>query len=98
MRADYLVSSNVVRTPRFGMSDVVDEEWMMPEDLYWKVFTLSGGFGRGTSSYGGGQLVEKYLKEIASSEQAASRKRSGRRSRRTRLPHNPLTEPLLTLA
>jgi hypothetical protein len=35
------VRSNVVRTPRFGMSDVLDEEWMMPEDLYRRFLGLS---------------------------------------------------------
>lgn len=28
-----LVRSNVVRTPRHGLSEVVDEEWMMPDAL-----------------------------------------------------------------
>ena len=40
-----LVKSNTVRTPRFGVSDVLDEEWMMPDDLFWKLFGLSGGLG-----------------------------------------------------
>lgn len=29
-----LVRSNRVRTPRFGVSDIVDEEWMAPDGLY----------------------------------------------------------------
>ncbi len=45
-----LVKSNTVRTPRFGVSDVLDEEWMIPDDLFWKLFGLSGGFGARPSS------------------------------------------------
>ena len=45
-----LVKSNTVRTPRFGVSDVLDEEWMMPDDLFWKLFGLSGGFAGQKSS------------------------------------------------
>ena len=40
-----LARSNSVRTPRYGMSDKLDAEWAMPEDEYWKMFGLSGGFG-----------------------------------------------------
>ncbi len=29
-----LLRSNVVRTPRFGVSDIVDEEWVAPDGLY----------------------------------------------------------------
>ena len=38
-----LVRSNVVRTPRSGVSDVLDEEWMMPDEFYRKLFGPSGG-------------------------------------------------------
>jgi hypothetical protein len=41
--------SNVVRTPRFGMSEVTDEEWMSQEEEYWKLFGVAGGFGFGSS-------------------------------------------------
>lgn len=45
-----LIRSNLVRTPRFGVSDVLDEEWMMPEESFWKLFRLSGGFSSRNSS------------------------------------------------
>ena len=45
-----LVRSNSVRTPRFGPSDILDEEWMLPEEISRKIFGLSGVGGRGGSS------------------------------------------------
>jgi hypothetical protein len=43
--------SNVVKTPLDRMSDVIDEEWMIPD---WDaLYALSGGFGFGHSSAGG---------------------------------------------
>ncbi|MCX5686016.1 MAG: DUF4912 domain-containing protein [Candidatus Omnitrophica bacterium] len=58
-----LARSNVVKTPRFGMSDVLDAEWMMPEDEYWKMFGLSGGFGVGKGSLEVREALKKRLEE-----------------------------------
>ena len=44
------VRSNKVRTPRAGVSDVLDEEWLLPDEIYWKLFGLSGGLGNLRSS------------------------------------------------
>ena len=49
-----LVKSNAVRTPRFGVSDILDEEWMMPDDLFWKIF---GGFEGQKSSLAIGEFA-----------------------------------------
>ena len=62
-----LARSNCVRTPRFGMSDVVDEEWMCQEDDYWKMFGLSGGFGIGKGSLALKEMFKKRLMEQISS-------------------------------
>jgi len=35
-----LARSNRVRTPRYGLSDILDEEWMMPDELYWKLLAM----------------------------------------------------------
>ncbi|HXV19184.1 MAG TPA: DUF4912 domain-containing protein [Candidatus Omnitrophota bacterium] len=67
-----LARSNAVRTPRFGVSDVLDEEWMMPDELYWKLFGASGGLGRAVSSLEAREMVERYLKNIVSSEGSSS--------------------------
>ena len=45
-----LARSNAVRTPRYGMSDKLDAEWMVPEEKYWKTLGLSEGFIPGKSS------------------------------------------------
>ncbi len=45
-----IARSNVVSTPLDRMSDVIDEEWMIPD---WDaLYALSGGFGVGHSSAG----------------------------------------------
>ncbi len=67
-----LVRSNVVRTPRFGVSDVIDEEWMVPDEIYWKLFGLSGGLADRRSSLDVREILEKYLRSIASSEGLSS--------------------------
>lgn len=40
--------SNFVTTPPDRMSDVIDEQWLMPD--WGKMYALSGGFGIGKSS------------------------------------------------
>jgi hypothetical protein len=62
-----LARSNMVETPRYGMSDVYDEEWMCPEDLYYKMFAIAGGYGVGTSSMEIRELLERHMKEWISS-------------------------------
>ena len=58
-----LARSNVMRTPRFGMSDQLDAEWMMPEEEYWKMFSLSGGFGLGKGSIEVREQVKRQFEE-----------------------------------
>lgn len=62
-----LARSNCVKTPRFGMSDVIDEEWMCAEDEYWRMFGLSGGFGIGKASLALKEMFRKRLLEQISS-------------------------------
>ena len=47
-----LARSNAVTTPRAGPSDVVDEEWMTADELYWKLLGMSAGIGMGGSPSG----------------------------------------------
>lgn len=58
-----LARSNVVKTPRFGMSDELDAEWMAPEEEYWKMFGLSGGFGVGKGSLEVREMFKRRLEE-----------------------------------
>lgn len=62
-----LARSNVIKTPRFGMSDQLDAEWMMPEEEYWKLFSLSGGFGLGKGSFEVREQVKRQLEAQLSS-------------------------------
>lgn len=67
-----LARSNCVKTPRFGMSDVIDEEWMCQEDDYWRMFGLSGGFGLGKASLAMKEMFKKRLLEQVSSGAVSS--------------------------
>ena len=66
-----LVRSNTVRTPRFGLSDVLDEEWMMPDDLYRKLLSLTGSLEYQKNSLSVREGWERYLRSIASSGSVA---------------------------
>ncbi len=67
-----LARSNQVRTPRFGPSDQIDEEWMCPDDDFWKMFGIAGGFGIGKSSMEMKELFEKRWREEVSSGAVSS--------------------------
>lgn len=67
-----LARSNMVHTPRFGMSDNLDAEWMIPEESYWKMFGLSGGFGVGKGSLEARELIKKRLEEQITSGAVSS--------------------------
>jgi hypothetical protein len=54
-----MARSNAVTTPRAGMSDVIDEEWMTID--FERIYALSGGFGVGKSSGEIKKLMEKHL-------------------------------------
>jgi hypothetical protein len=67
-----LARSNMVHTPRFGMSDSLDAEWMIPEETYWKMFGLSGGFGVGKGSLEARELITRRLEEQITSGAVSS--------------------------
>jgi len=60
-----IVRSNVVRTPLDGPSWVTDEEWMIPEDMFARLY--GAGFGLGKSSPTGRAWQERLKSEIFSS-------------------------------
>lgn len=62
-----LARSNKVRTPANYMSETVEGEWMCPEELYYKMFAVSGGGDVGNSSLEVREFMEKYLKKWLSS-------------------------------
>jgi hypothetical protein len=58
-----LARSNVVTTPRAGMSDVIDENWAdLDFDKAGKIFAMSGGFDPSASSLELKQLFEERLR------------------------------------
>ena len=76
-----LVRSNLVRTPRYGPSEVIDEEWMCPDDDYWKLFGVAGGFGIGRSSLEVRERFAQQPLEFWSSSQAHTARGPTRRTR-----------------
>lgn len=60
-----IVRSNVVSTPLDGPSWVTDEEWMIPEDLFARLYGMGFGFGR--SSPVGKGWQEKIRQQMVSS-------------------------------
>jgi uncharacterized protein len=67
-----LARSNAVQTPASGMSDVCDEEWMCPEELYYKMFEASGVSAGGKSSLDVREIMERRLREWLSSGSISS--------------------------
>lgn len=63
-----LLRSNRVSTPAFGISDVLDEEWMLPEDIYYRLIGRSIGGESAGGSMDIRKLLEKYLRNVVSSE------------------------------
>ena len=62
-----LARSNRVRTPSNVMSEVSDQDWMCPEELYYKMFAVSGGHDVGQSSIELAEHMERHLKKWLSS-------------------------------
>ncbi len=63
-----LIRSNTVRTPAFGMSEILDEEWMLPEEIYYQIigYSIHGSHQQGSMDIR--RLLERYLKNVVSSE------------------------------
>ncbi len=62
-----LARSNRVKTPANYMSETSEGEWMCPEELYYKMFAVSGGAEVGRSSLELREVMERYLKKWLSS-------------------------------
>jgi hypothetical protein len=60
-----IVRSNVVHTPIEGPSWITDEEWMIPEDMFARLYGMGFGFGR--SSPVGKGWQQKIKKDFFSS-------------------------------
>ena len=62
-----LARSNVATTPRDVPSEVTDEEWMIPDWEFEKVYALSGGFNPDSGSIELKEMMEKSLGGLVSS-------------------------------
>lgn len=67
-----LARSNIVTTPRAGISEVIDEEWMTIEPDYSKMYALSGGFRKGADSLELKEMLEKHLEQEMASGAVSS--------------------------
>jgi hypothetical protein len=56
-----LARSNKATTPRDAPSDVTDEEWMIPDWEFERIYALSGGFNVGSGSLELKEMMEKAL-------------------------------------
>ncbi len=67
-----IILSNIVETPRTGVSDVIDDRWMIPDELFALIFSASGGHDLHATSAELRELVEGRLLEQMSSESVSS--------------------------
>jgi hypothetical protein len=60
-----MLRSNMVQTPIDGASGITDEEWMIPEDMFARLYGMGFGFGR-SSEVGKKGWQQKLRKELSS--------------------------------
>ena len=68
-----IAESEIVQTPRAEVSDVIDDRWIIPDELFERIFTASGGHeipAGGSAEMR--ELLEKSLFEQAGSEAVSS--------------------------
>ena len=58
-----IVRSNTVLTPLEGPSRITDEEWMIPEDMFARLYGMGFGFGRSSPV---GKAAERMRRELFS--------------------------------
>jgi len=63
-----LASSNVSGTPRAGVSDLVDDRWLVPDEEFERIFSASGGYASQHSGSGEitGAIERRFLEEMGS--------------------------------
>jgi len=69
-----IAESAIIETPRGRVSDRVDEQWVVPDDVYDRIFAASGGYevvaGGGSAEMR--KMLEARLEEQLSSESVSS--------------------------
>jgi hypothetical protein len=66
-RFEQVAISNIIETPSSRVSDRIDEEWMVPDDVFRKIFAASGGHDMHAASAELKELMERRLLEEISS-------------------------------
>lgn len=62
-----IARSNIIKTPRDRVSEITDERFMIMEEEFQKVFTISGGSGVGLSSPQLQEIIKRrFFEEISS--------------------------------
>jgi len=63
-----LASSNVSGTPSAGVSDIVDDKWLVPDEEFERIFSASGGYASQQSGSGEitGAIERRFLEEMGS--------------------------------
>jgi hypothetical protein len=71
-RFELVAISNIVETPSGRVSDRIDEDWMVPDDVFDRIFAASGGYDMHSASGELKGLLEKRLLEELSSGAVSS--------------------------
>ena len=71
-RFEQIAISNLVETPSGRVSDRIDEEWMIPDDVFMKIFAASGGHDMHAASAELKELLARRLEEEISSGAVSS--------------------------
>ena len=71
-RFELVAISNIVETPSGRVSDRIDEQWMIPDAVFNKIFAASGGYDMHSASGELKALLEKRLLEEISSGAVSS--------------------------
>jgi hypothetical protein len=66
-RFELVAISNIVETPSDRASDRIDEHWMVPDEVFNRIFAASGGYDMHSASGELKGLLEKHLIEETSS-------------------------------
>lgn len=74
-----ITRSNYITMPRDGVSDVIDEEWMLVDEEFWKLYGYPEGFRRGVSSPEMQEMLKKRREMEVTSPGLFSRDRPKRK-------------------
>lgn len=66
-RFELVAISNIVETPSGKVSDRIDDKWLVPDDVFARIFAASGGYDMHSASGELKGLMEKHLLEEISS-------------------------------